>query len=119
MPYSENHAGRLGHVERAIELLVAENPEPFDSNTVANAHDLVLRCRADVSIPTHVVKGYWSIVSLSWPKFEIEVFEDRLEVYHFNDDKSTDVWYEEHRPGEVFSKRFLDELPKRPEITIS
>jgi hypothetical protein len=99
-------------VETVIERLVAESPAPFDFSTVSNARDLVLRCRADVFLPTHVVKGYWSTVCLSWPKFEIEVFEDRLEVYHFNDDKSTDIWYEGHHPGEGFSERFLGELPK-------
>lgn len=99
-------------VEIVIERLVAECPEPFAPETVANALDLVSTCRAISPLPIEVSKGYWSTVSVSWPKFEIEVFEDRLEVYHFNDDKSTDIWYEMHEPGCAFSQKFLDELPK-------
>lgn len=95
-----------------VDRIVAESPEPFDPNTVANARELILICQDRCPLPTWVAKGYWSTVSLSWPKFEIEVFEDRLEVYHFNDDKSTDIWYEMHRPGGGFSEKFLGEMPK-------
>jgi hypothetical protein len=63
------------------------------------------------ALRTWVAKGYWSTISLSWPKFEIEVFEDRLEVYHFKDDGRTDIWYEMRKPGGAVSEKFPDELP--------
>lgn len=46
-----------------------------------------------------------------WDKFELEIFEDRVEVYHF-DQPQLQVWYEQHTPGQEFSSRFLGELPK-------
>lgn len=99
-------------VRYEVDRFVAESLDPFSPSTVANARELISICHACCPLPTSVAKGYWSTVSLSWPKFEIEVFEDRLEVYHFNDDKSTDIWYEMHKPSAAFSEKFLDELPK-------
>ncbi len=40
---------------------------------------------------------------------QIEVFDDRLEVYHLKESE-TDIWHEEHHPGAVFSHKFLAEL---------
>ena len=44
-----------------------------------------------------------------WGNFEIEVFEDRLEVYRFFDQRS-EIWYEYHQPGAAFTPRLLAEL---------
>jgi hypothetical protein len=96
-------------IEKKIERIVSDAQQQFDPNTIANARDLVEICRTTTPIPNSVAKGYWNTISLSWPKFEIEVFEDRLEVYHFND-RSTDIWYETHEPSGPFSEKFLDEL---------
>ncbi|MGA8742902.1 MAG: hypothetical protein WB561_17075 [Terracidiphilus sp.] len=95
-----------------VHRIVEDSAEPFDHTTIANAQELIAVCAFYCPPPTDVSKGYWSTVSLSWPKFEIEVCEDRLEVYHFNDDKTTDIWYEMHEPGSAFSEKFLDELPR-------
>jgi hypothetical protein len=78
---------------------------------VANAGDLLKFCRAHCPIPDEVAKGYWSTISVSWPKFEIEVFESRLEIYDFKDGE-TDIWHEEHIPRQNFSNRFLDQIPR-------
>jgi hypothetical protein len=91
---------------------MTESPSSFNPSTVANGRELISICCSRCPLPIWVAKGYWSTVSLSWPKFEIEVFEDRLEVYQFNDDKSTDIWYEMHKPGSAFSEEFLNSLPK-------
>ena len=96
-------------IEKKIERIVSDAQQQFDPNTIANARDLVETCRTTTSLPDSVTKGYWNTISLSWPKFEIEVFEDRLEVYHFNDG-STDIWYEMHESSGPFSEKFLDEL---------
>jgi hypothetical protein len=95
-----------------VDWFVAKPREPFDPGTLANAKELISICRGRCPLPTWVAKGYSSTVSLPWPKFEIEVFQDRLEIYHFNGDKKTDIWYEMHEPGGAFSEKFLDELPK-------
>ena len=104
--------GNWDEVQVEVNRFVAESPDPFEASTIANTRELISICRVRCPMPTWVAKGYWSTVSLSWPKFEIEVFEDRLEVYHFDDDKRIDIWYEMHQPGEAFSEKFLDELPK-------
>jgi len=65
-------------------------------------------CRARCPLPDGVAKGYWSTVRFWWLKFEIEVFENRLEVYHFYD-RATDIWYEDHAPGHGFSTQFVRE----------
>jgi len=41
---------------------------------------------------------------------EIEVFEDRLEVYRF--EPTFGVWYEDHKSGQPFSPSFEAELPR-------
>lgn len=98
-------------VETNVDGLVKESSEPFDPNTIANARDLLNVCRIHSPLPSSVAKGYWSTVTLSWPEFQIEIFEDRFEVYHFNH-KSIEIWHEDHRPREGFSKKFLSELQK-------
>ena len=101
--------GNWDRVEVEVKRITAGTSDSFDPDTVSNAHDLLTVCRNGCPVPTSVAKGYWATVSFSWSNFEIEVFEDRLEVYRFFD-KKTDIWYEEHRPGETFTPRFLAEL---------
>jgi hypothetical protein len=109
---SETASGDTGDWDRVkveVERVIAGASDPFDPDTVSNAHDLLMVCRNGCPVPTSVAKGYWATISFSWSNFEIEVFEARLEVYRFFD-KKTDIWYEEHRPGETFTPRFLAEL---------
>jgi hypothetical protein len=65
-------------------------------------------------LPSGVGKGYWSTVIIVWGKgVQLEVFGGRVEVYHFVDQR-TDIWYEQHQPGQAFSPRFLAELAALP-----
>jgi hypothetical protein len=96
-------------VQAHVDQVVASSPDPFDANTVANEHDLLAECARGTPVPTGVAKGYWETVSFSWGNFEIEVFEDRLEIYRFYDQRS-EIWYEEHRPRAAFTPRLLAEL---------
>jgi hypothetical protein len=98
-------------IEAEIAHIIESSNEPFSAKTILNTRDLLAICRLQCALPTSVSKGYWSTISLSWRDFEFEVFEDRVEVYHFFDG-TTDIWYEEHNPGESFSPRLLAELPK-------
>jgi hypothetical protein len=96
-------------VRVSVEQLVENCPDPFDANTVANVGDLLAACATGTPVPTSVGKGYWESVCFSWSNFQIEVFEDRLEVYRFFDQRS-EIWYEEHQPGAAFTSRLLAEL---------
>lgn len=97
-------------VQEEVSRTVAKSPDPFASSVVANARDLICVCRDLCPLPTWVAKGYFSTFSLSWPKFEIEVFDDHLEIYHFAEDQSFDIWYEPHHPHDGFSQRLMSEL---------
>jgi len=109
MPESSVRFIGWDNVRMSVEKLVADSPEPFDPNTVANVGDLLAVCLERTPVPASVDEGYWSTVSFSWEDFEIEVFGDRLEVYRFYDQRSK-IWYEEHRPGAAFTPKFLAEI---------
>jgi hypothetical protein len=96
-------------VQAEVSRVVEASSENFALTTVANALDLIAACRDWATLPSNVAKGYWTTIGFSWAEFEIEVFEDRLEVYRFRD-QGTDIWYENHTPGQLFSARFLAEL---------
>ena len=101
-------------VETEISRIIADSKEPFDDDTISNARDLVAFLQGRCSVP-RVSKGYWSSISLQWKEtssgpLEIEVFEDRLEVYRF--EPTFGVWYEDHKSGQPFSPSFEAELPR-------
>ncbi len=98
-------------VATAAESVFSTSDEPFSRETIENARDVLAGCRCTSLLPNGVEKGYWSTLCLIWDKFELEIFEDRVEVYHF-DQPQLQVWYEQHTPGQEFSSRFLGELPK-------
>src|SRR5258708_124124 len=109
---SAAQSGRFGgwnSVQIDVDQIVATSPDSFDRNTIANVRDLLAVCRNESPVPMDVAKGDGNAVWFCWHKFEIEVFEDRLEIYHFYDQRS-DIWYGEHRPGDSFTPRFLAEL---------
>lgn len=90
-------------IDAEVARIIQSNNEPFNTKTVLNTRDLLAICRLQCPLPISVSKGYWSTTSLSCRDFEFEVFEDRVEVYHFFDG-ATDIWEEEHTPGESFSR---------------
>jgi hypothetical protein len=96
-------------VGAAIQKVTSSQLENFDPNTIANAFDVVSACESRTKLPSGVKKGYWTTVCLWWEGFELEVFDDRVEVYRFRD-KGMDIWEEAHTPGGSFTQQFLDEL---------
>ena len=100
---------RVGECRIAVDAITANELERFDPSTVANVRDLLSACGNQKKVPRGVKKGYWNTVVLWWDKFELEVFDDRVEVYRFHD-QGTEIWHEEHTPEEPFSSRFLAEL---------
>jgi hypothetical protein len=96
-----------------IDRIIAGSVKPFDADTIANVQDFLAFLRERCVIPV-VSKGYWSTILLGWEltasgPLQIEVFGDRLEVYHFK--LTFDVWNEAHKAGQPFSARFVAELP--------
>jgi hypothetical protein len=83
--------------------------EPISAATLANVRDLISVCRKGITLPDSLGRGYWPTIRMSWGFVEVEVFEDRLEVYQLKEGQ-TSIWYEEHNPGGIFSNRFLAEL---------
>ena len=104
-------------VEAEARTVMLASVEPFDAKTIENAQDLFAACRTRYPLPDGIGKGYWSTLLLWWATFELEVFEDRVEVYRFHH-RSTEIWEEQHKPGENFSDHFLNELSRwtRPSI---
>jgi hypothetical protein len=92
-----------------VDRILARSSDPFDPRTIANVQDLLTACQNECPVPMTVAKGYWNTVCFCWRKFEIEVLENRLEIYRFEDQR-TSIWYEEHSPGETFSPQFIAEL---------
>jgi len=96
-------------VEAAAKQVVRTSTEPFETKTVLNVRDLLAVCRCRSPLPEQIGKGYWNTLIISWSDFQLEVFEDRIEIYRFRD-RETNIREELHQPGQDFSKRFLDEL---------
>ena len=114
MSHDTQHAGGTTYsgwdsVRLAVDSIFSTQLEQFEPNTVANVLDVLSACERLTKTSDGVKKGYWTTVVICWGKFELEVFGDRVEVYRFHD-KDTDIWYEEHTPGESFTPRFLAEL---------
>ena len=97
-------------IEQRIVEILHESPERFDPNTIANLHDLVSLARERCPPPKALAKGYWSTFIVAWDKVELEVFEDRIEVYPHSDG-AMDIRYEAHSPRSTFSAEFIAELP--------
>jgi hypothetical protein len=95
-------------VRLAVDLVLSAQLERFEPSTAANVRDVLSVCERLTKTPDGVKRGCWPTLVLWWGKFELEVFGDRVEVYRLHD-KDTDIWYEEHTPGESFTPRFLAE----------
>lgn len=72
-----------GDVEIAAGRVVAESPDPFNPETTQNMQDFISAMPPSCPLPAAVEKGYWSTVRILWETAEIEVFDDRYELYRF------------------------------------
>ncbi len=98
-----------------VQAIVRERVSQFDAATIANVQELAAHMKAVGYAVPFVEPGYWPTFRLTWnapsaENLEIEVFEDRFEVYRFFDGR-TDVRYEARSPGEPFPRGLLSELP--------
>jgi hypothetical protein len=102
-----------------IDRIIGASTEPLDANIIGNVRDLMGLLQGRYRIPA-IGKGYGNTICLDWPTttagpLQIEVFDDRLEVYHF--EPAFDVWYELHQPGQPFTSTFVAALPPLVEGT--
>ena len=110
----EGEAG-WARVEAEVTTIIAERPADYVAGTCQNLAELLELLRATSRPAPFVSPGYWPTFRVTWDaegaeNLEIEVFDDRYEIYRFFDGK-TDIWYEHHAPGAALSSAFLSELP--------
>jgi hypothetical protein len=74
---------------------------------------LITECRIQCPTPDGVAKGYWSTIRIWWKNLEIEIFDDRYELYRFSQN-GTAIEYFDHTPGTELP---LDLITKLPNIT--
>ena len=97
--------------ERAVNQTIEFSPEPFASATIANVQDFVAACRIQCPTPDGISKGYWSTVQFCWKNLEVEIFDDRYELYLFAQGR-IDIEYFNHTPGTEISPDLMVKLPK-------
>lgn len=98
-------------IEAAVAQAISTSPEPFAPATIANAGDFVRACRLRCPIPEGVAKGYWTTIRIWWKQLEVEVFDDRYELYQFIQG-NTRIAHFEHAQGAELPQEFIDQLPK-------
>ena len=106
-------------VDADIAAIVGARPSEYDPVVRANLADLIALLKATDRHAPLVEPGYWPTFNLSWDvegaeNLTVEVFGDHYEIYRFFDGK-TDIWHDDHRPGEALSQALLDELPPAAE----
>ncbi|MDP2212279.1 hypothetical protein [Phenylobacterium sp.] len=102
-------------VEGEVAAIVSARPDEYDAVTRENLAELLRLIKETRRPAPFLAPGYWPTFRIVWEvkgseNLEIEVFDDRYEVYRSFDGR-TDIWYEHHRPGEPLSAPFLSELP--------
>ena len=97
--------------ERTVNQSIEFSPEPFAPATIANVHDFVAACRIQCPTPDGIAKGYWSTVQFSWKNLEVEIFDDRYELYLFTEGR-TAIEYFNHTPGTELPPDLMVKLPK-------
>lgn len=105
-------ANNWGQVEADVSAIIQARSSEYGAAIRANLSDLLNLLRSTGRPVPWVDPGYWPTFRIAWDKrLEIEIFDDRYEVYRFYDGR-TDIWYEEHVPGQLMSEAFLRELPE-------
>lgn len=84
-------------IELATRSLFTENPSLFDSATIRNVHDFLRRASRSCPLPDGTCKGYWNTIRILWKNAEVEIFDDRYELYLFAQGKA-DISYFDHQP---------------------
>jgi len=97
------------------QAVLDRRPGAFASATLANLDELLALMR-DTGRPLPVIgEGYWPTFILEWDAsgfetFQIEVFEDRFEVYGLATNP-IDITYVHRAPGQAFPDNLITALP--------
>jgi hypothetical protein len=100
-----------GEVEHFIARAIAGSVVPFDPATVSNVRDFLCTIRARCPIPEGAGKGYWSTICISWKGIEVEIFDDRYELYQFIADGRSYIEYFNRNVGVDVPAELKDRLP--------
>jgi len=101
--------------EAEASAVIEIRPDQYGSSIRENLDRLISFLKVTNRPAPSISGGYWATFSLTWRveearNLEIEVFEDRYEIYRFFEGR-TDIWDEPRRPGQDFSLKFIAELP--------
>ena len=99
-----------GEVEQSVAQAIAGSSVPFDPATVSNTHDFLGLICARCPLPESAGKGYWGTICISWTDVEVEIFDDRYELYQFTDGH-TDIEYFDRVLGSDVPADLLNKLP--------
>jgi hypothetical protein len=99
-------------VEQSIDKVIAGSLVSFDPATISNVRDLFGVIRTRCPIPEAVGKGYWSTICISWKGVEVEVFDDRYELYQFITDGRTDIEHFDRVVGADVPAGLINQLPR-------
>lgn len=102
--------GSWQDVESAANRVAVQSPDSFSPETTQNVHDLFNVIPCSCPLPIEVTKGYWSTVRIIWAAAEIEIFDDRYELYRFGRDKMA-IEYFQRPPGTDVPLALIDRLP--------
>jgi hypothetical protein len=96
-------------VEAEAERLIVEHTATLSSEAATQIREFLLFVRERTPVP-EVGPGYWrKSLRITWSDLEVEVFDNRLEVYRFPDLK-VDIRYFARVPGEPFAADLVAEL---------
>jgi hypothetical protein len=103
------HSDTWEAVEAEAERLIVEHTATLDAEAVLQSREFLRFIRGRTPVP-EVGAGYWRrSLRVTWPDLEVEVFDNRLEVYRFPDRK-VDIRYFARVPGEPFAADVVTEL---------
>lgn len=95
-------------IDPRLGRMLALSDRSFEVATIETAAELIAFAQGHGAPAVEVDDGYGDTIRIFWPRLEIEVFEDHLEVFPEGD--RLRVRCEEHRPGDGFSDELLDEI---------
>ena len=102
-------------VENEISRLLAQSGAAFAPAALASIADFFELARRRCPV-AEVASGYWrNSMRFCWNavSFEVEVFEDHIELYRFYDRRS-EIRHVPHNPGGTFPNDVVKELPTVP-----
>lgn len=97
-------------VKLEITQIINSSSEPFDPATIQNAEKFIHICRDRVRTPIGVAKGYWSTICIVWDGIEVEILDDRYELYGFADG-ATSIEYFDAGTREDIPEKLIERLP--------